>query len=150
VSVQTRKCSRRLGFGISHLSDTLLTLSIVLCLTASLPHCLILHPKATVVASGGPLSVLKMARKDFTRVLGPLVDIMNRNIGTYKVRYVPPAHAWKCAEPGLVFHTEQLTRPFRFISCYLLTHLSNTDTHIHSNFSDCHCGNKFVRHIGCT
>lgn len=40
--------------------------------------------QATVMASGGVLKVLKMRRKDFTRVLGPLVDIMNRNIGSYQ------------------------------------------------------------------
>ena len=38
--------------------------------------------QATVTASG-PLDVLSMDRKTFKRVMGPLVDILNRNIGGY-------------------------------------------------------------------
>jgi len=47
--------------------------------------------QATVTASGGPLKLLKMRRKDFTRVLGPLVDIMNRNIGSYQKAQAGPS-----------------------------------------------------------
>jgi cAMP-dependent protein kinase regulator len=40
-------------------------------------------PRQATVVAVGELSVLSMDRKTFKRVMGPLVDILNRNIGGY-------------------------------------------------------------------
>jgi len=40
-------------------------------------------PRQATVTAGGNLTVLTMDRKTFKRVMGPLVDILNRNIGGY-------------------------------------------------------------------
>ena len=40
-------------------------------------------PRQATVNAVDTLSVLSMDRKTFKRVMGPLVDILNRNIGGY-------------------------------------------------------------------
>lgn len=40
-------------------------------------------PRQATVTAAGNLMVLTMDRKTFRRVMGPLVDILNRNIGGY-------------------------------------------------------------------
>ena len=40
-------------------------------------------PRQATVTAAGELVVLTMDRKTFKRVMGPLVDILNRNIGGY-------------------------------------------------------------------
>ena len=40
--------------------------------------------QATVVAAEGPLKLLTLDRKTFKRVLGPLEDVLRRNMESYK------------------------------------------------------------------
>ena len=40
-------------------------------------------PRQATVSAKGELVTLSLDRATFTRVMGPLIDVLNRNIGTY-------------------------------------------------------------------